>query len=534
MAANDGKITALYERLSKDDILAGESMSIQNQKAILEEYAARNGFTNIKHYFDDGTSGTVFNRPGLNAMIEEVKAGNVAVVIIKDQSRIGRDVLEVGLLKRTFEENNVRYIAANDGLDSANGFDIMSVFRDVFNEYYVADTSKKIRAVKKAKALQGKATNRPPYGYKTNEPGGVWEFDEPAAAIVREMFRRFIAGDGAYIMAKDLHFRGIPTPKNHYQLSKGITPQKTFLWTTTSVVEILENPTYVGKYVSQRKTTASYKHHKQFIRPEEEWIVTENHHIPLVSNETFDAVQRLRANRRRVTRTGLSTALSGLLFCKDCNSRLTYVLQHTCEGYVCAKYRGSAGVHYAGHNCSRHYISIKDIEGIALAQIKATVEFAKSNTEEFARIVYQRTHRESARDMKNKTVELGKAERRIADLDRIIKRLYEDNISEKLSDDRFNKLLGDYESEQAELNSKVTILNKELDELSSRTANLQSFMNIVAECGEITELTAELARRFIEKIVVHEAKIAEGTRRKRESQEIEVYFTYIGQFNPTE
>jgi len=323
MALQNGKITALYERLSKDDLLSGESMSIQNQKAILEKYAAENGFTNIRHFSDDGTSGTVFNRPGLNAMVEEVKAGNVAVVIIKDQSRIGRDVLEVGLLKRTFEENNVRFIAANDGLDTAKGFDIMSIFRDVINEYYVADASIKIRAVKRQNALAGKVASKLPYGYFVSEgDNSVWRIDEEVADNIREIFNRIVGGEGPTAIARSFNTRGLNNPTTHHYKLKGMeSPMKDGnLWYEFSVAAIARNPIYTGTFISQRWTTASYKSKKHYQRPRDEWVVIENHHPAIVGQETFDLVQKLRTTKHRPPKHRMRGPLSGLMFCSDCGT----------------------------------------------------------------------------------------------------------------------------------------------------------------------------------------------------------------------
>ena len=287
--------TAHYLRLSKDDERDGDSNSIINQRNFLNKYSQQNGFKNIIEFVDDGVSGTVFRRPGLDALIEEVKRGNIATVIVKDQSRIGRDVLEVGLLKRTFEENSVRFIAAADNLDTSTGFDIMSVFRDVFNEYYVADVSKKIRAVKRSNALSGKANNRPPYGYKIIEGGthNDWEIDEYAAGIVREIFKRFIAGEGSHSISRHLHYSGHLPPIEYYRKRTGVPIKGDCTWSTHGVIRILEGEFYTGVLVSQKQTTVSYKNHKTIIRPPEEWIITQNHHPPIIDNETFDLVKKL-------------------------------------------------------------------------------------------------------------------------------------------------------------------------------------------------------------------------------------------------
>ena len=322
MALQSEKITALYCRLSVDDRADGESNSITTQKNILAKYANDHGFTNTRFFVDDGISGTLFSRPGLNAMLDEVNAGNVAVVIIKDQSRIGRDVLEVGLLKRQFEENHVRFIAAADGFDTNNGFDIMSIFRDVINEYYVAEASKKIRAAKKASALQGKVIAKLPYGYKLTKDKSVWEVDDFAATVIRELFNRIIDGDTFSSIVRDLSERDILSPNSYSRAQQGKPPSVQH-WTAATIDHILNNPVYIGTYIAGKNTTASYKNKKRIITPEEDWIVFENHHPAIVDIEIFETVKRLRSARRRITVRKDTGALSGLIFCADCNSKQT-------------------------------------------------------------------------------------------------------------------------------------------------------------------------------------------------------------------
>ena len=533
MAVQSGKITALYCRLSRDDDLAGESNSIGNQKTILTRYAQEHGFGNPRFFVDDGVTGTVFNRPGLNAMLEEVKAGKVGTVIIKDQSRIGRDVLEVGLLKRTFEEHDVRFIAAADNLDSAKGFDIMSIFRDVFNEWYVADASKKIRAVKRANALAGKCACRPPYGYKAvNGSNQEWEIDEPAAEIVRELFKRVVVGDGPYVVAKDFDRREIDPPLTHYRKMKGLPPlNRDTAWVTYIISCMLENQAYIGNIVSQKFTTPSYKNHKKTVRPVDDWVIIENHHSPIIDKDIFATVQKLRSNRRRATKHGDFGALSGLLRCNDCGSNLVMGAAH--EGkyqyYVCSKYHNRQK-HYR-RPCSRHSIRRDVIEEIVLAKIREILTTVHANKDAFADHVRELTQRDSVKAIKTKTAELTKMERRIADLDKIIKRTYEDNVNGKIPDERFAKLLSDYEAEQLGLATGSATIMMEIEEMKGKMANAESFMNIAEQYTEITELTANIARTFVDKIIVCEAVHKENSAVKL-SQEVKVIFNCIGEFNP--
>ncbi|GHV47740.1 recombinase [Clostridia bacterium] len=530
MAVQSAKITALYERLSDADEIQGDSMSIQNQKIMLEKYAADHGFTNIQHFWDDGVSGTLFKRKGLSAMLEEVRAGNVSVVIFKDGSRIGRDVLEVGLLKREFENNNVRYIAASDGLDSANGFDIMSIFRDVFNEYFVADTSKKIRAVKYSNALLGKVSSKPPFGYMIDEKDkSVWHIDNEAAELVKEMFRRIIGGEGSCIIANDFNRRGIVIPTVYYQMKKGDSPQGIRYWASKTIDDMVQNPAYIGRYIANKHTTPSYKNHKRIIRPEEDWVVIERHHAEIVDIETFEIVQRIRANRRRMTKRGDIGMLSGLVFCPDCQSKLNLAHYGKWDYYICSKYRAST--EYAVKKCTRHGISRGDLEKIVLSKIQSTVSLAKEDKEKFAEQINKFANKDIEKTIKAKAYELRKSERRISELDRLIAHIYEDNVKGKLSDERFQKMMSDYEAEQGKLKVGAITLKTELEELKNKTSNLQGFMNLVEQYGEITELTATLARSFIEKIIVHEPVYKTSSKKVKESQEVQIFLTFIGEFN---
>jgi len=454
---------------------------------------------------DDGVTGTTFNRPGLNAMIDDVRVGKIRTVIIKDQSRIGRDVLEVGLLKRAFEEHGVRFIAANDGMDSANGFDIMSVFRDVINEYYVADASKKIRAVKRSNALAGKSGNRPPYGYRS--AGLLWEIDDNAAQYVREIFNRVIAGDGTYVIAKDLSARGIYAPLAHFKKEKGEEINVRTSWSAHTVAQICGNRAYIGHLVAQKVTSASYKNKKRIERSQDEWVITQNHHPPIVDMETFDLVQKYRANRRRFTRVGDISILSGLLWCADCKNKLS-LHSSRCSKYqyfTCRTYNN--GLNKYAKTCTRHSIRRDIIEELVHEQLHEIIAFGCNNAE-FATQMQARFQQKSVDDAKAKTKELARTESRKVELNKIIKQLYEDNIRGKLCDDLFAKFQEDYGREHSELAEKTRILASELKALQSNPACNRNFAELID--AQMAELTADIARRFIDKIVVHEKNITQN------------------------
>jgi hypothetical protein len=459
-------------------------------------------------------------------MLEDVHADNVATVIIKDQSRIGRDVLEVGLLKRQFEEHNVRFIAANDNLDTANGYDIMSVFRDVFNEYYVADCSKKIRAVKRSNAIKGKSMGRVHYGYRAEGDKSIWYLDDGAAENIAEIFKLYISGMKIAEICRYLSDKGVPTPDNHRLGKSG------GVWGVTTICRMLQDPIYTGRYTGQKYTTVSYKNHKPIVRPPEDWIVIENHHPAIVDIETFETAQRLRGHRTRSNRVGEKSTLSGLVRCADCGSVMSYSWQGAngeFSNFVCKSYR--SGNVYRERQCTRHGISVTDVEKIVLAKIQDVVAFAIRDEEAFAFKVHKAVNADTERAVKGKGFELGKTKRRIDELDKIISRIYEDHVCGKLSEDRFSKMLQGYETEQSALIATAETLRAEIAVLNEKIANITSFMKMVRRYGRITELTGETARAFVEKVVVHEAVKESGKKRKKLSQQVDIYFTHIGQLN---
>ena len=544
LISDDKKITALYERLSRDDEAEGDSNSILHQKEILESYAKKNGFGNVRHFVDDGVSGTLFRRPGLDALLNEVRAGKVATVIIKDQSRIGRDVLEVGLLKRTFDEFNVRLIAANDNLDTANGFDIMSIFRDVFNEWFVADTSRKIRAVAKSKAQNGKHhSTQAPYGYMPSKDDMfVWTVDEPAAEIVREIFKMYISGSGPQVIAKSLRNRNIKISSIHKAERDGTKPRVKpqhgdTHWTNGAVIAILDNLEYTGTAVMQKVTTKSYKDHKAYIRPEDEWVIHENAHEPIIDKETYETVRRLRQGRRRHTKTGDLGVLNGLMVCEDCGGKLHLKRQ-------IKKGRDGARLEYCYYECRNarqfsefatcdcHAVKREPLEQLVLDDIRRVVGQVKSHEGKFIEKVTVSEGRERKQMIKKAETELTKSRFRIEELDRIISRIYEDHVAGKLSDDRFHKMLTGYETEQTDLKIKTAELEEVVSAVNEQTANADRFIRLVKKYTEPEELTGELVREFIEKIVVGKAEhIGPGHRTKR--QKVKIVYSYIGEYTDT-
>ena len=542
------KITALYCRLSKEDFDAGESNSIVHQKEILTKYAKDHNFGNTRFFVDDGVSGTLFSRPGLDALLDEVRSGNVETVIIKDQSRIGRDVLEVGLLKRTFDEYNVRFIAANDNLDTANGFDIMSIFRDVFNEWFVADTSKKIRAVFKAKALNGEHSNSvAPYGYKPSEGNKfVWDIDEPAAEVVRDIFKMCIEGMGPQYIAKELGRRGLKIPLIYKAERDGVTPKHIpnrpdTMWHTSVVSGILANREYTGTAILNRKTSKSYKDHRKYIKPEEEWIVHENAHPAIIDKETFETVQRIRSGRRQVKRTYEKGALDDVMYCADCGSR-QHAKRSSCKNadgsvreycnYVCKRSRSYT--EYA--SCTPHSISRSDVEKVVLDDLQRVFMLAKMNERKFAERLNAASQKENERSVQRAMGELAKSKTRIAALDRIISKIYEDNVEGKISDDRFQTMLAGYESEQSDLRAKAADLESLISEATVQTMNIESFLKMVRSRTEVTELTTEIVHEFIKRVEVSEAEYTEARFShwaRGKTQKVRIIYNYLDDISET-
>lgn len=528
------EITALYSRLSCDDDLQGDSNSIKNQKAMLGKYAQEHGYKNPQFYVDDGYSGTNFNRPDFQRMIKDIEAGKVKTVIVKDMSRFGRDYLKVGYYTEIFfGERNVHFIAINDGVDNNNEYDSdFTPFRNIINEWYAKDTSKKVRAVLKAKGNSGKPLcNCPPYGYykdPTNKDKLL--VDEYGANVVREIYSLCLQGYGPTQIARILTERGIDSPvvwKSKigvkYSLEKFEAPE---IWTTRAVVGILSNPLYLGHTVNFRTSKKSYKSKQIIFRPREDWVVFENTHEAIIDQDTFDTVQRLRESKRRPTRLGEMSVFSGLLFCADCGKKM-YL--NRCKEYkrydkarfVCGTYRKGTA---KNRGCTSHSITLDVVEQIVLADLQRVLAMAKTNEKEFVELLQSNYNKEAKRDLTAKSKEFDESERRIKELDRIIQRVYEDNINGKISDERFKKMTQSYEDEQAELTERVKVLRRELEAAKEQSDGTDKFLRLVRKYTEITELTPEIVRTFIEKIIVHEKEKVDGKRR----QTVEIIYNCVG------
>ena len=526
------KITALYCRLSRDDELQGDSNSIRNQKAILQKYADDNGFTNTQFFVDDGYSGTNFNRPDWTRLMALVEDGQVGTIIVKDMSRLGRDYLKVGYYtEMIFPEADVRFIAINNGVDSASQQDSdFTPFLNIINEWYAKDTSKKIRAVFKAKGQSGKTLSTiPPYGYiKDPEDKNHWIVDEEAAEVVRKIFHLCVSGYGPTKLANELQRRKILTPVE-YAKSKGWPVRSVkqqddpFAWDTSTVVHILERQEYLGNTVNFKTYRKSYKQKKTLRKDPSEWQIFEGTHEAIIDKETFAIVQRIRDGRRRLTPMGEMPILSGMVFCADCGSKMYQVRMrgwdHDKENFVCANYRKKTKA-----ACSSHQIRNVVIERLLLEDLRRVTAFAKNHEEEFVRLVTDSTSRSLNREMKDNRKEYEQSQARIAALDKIIQHLYEDNVTGRISDERFARMSATYEVEQQTLERRVVELQTLMDGAKQKAMNMEYFLSLVRKYTDIQELTGEIIREFVEKIIVFKAEKVDGHRQQR----IQIIYNAIG------
>ena len=526
-------VTALYCRLSRDDELQGDSNSIINQKKILQKYALDHGWKNIRFYIDDGISGTTFNRPGFQEMIADIEAGIVKRVIIKDMSRLGRDYLQVGMYTEImFPEHDVHFIAVNDGVNSKQGDNEFTPFRNIINEWYAKDTSKKIRAVMKVKGNAGEhLTTNAPYGYMKDPANPKqWVRDNDAANVVYDIGLYVMDGYGPSQIARLLKQRKILTPAAYYE-SKGINcnvkPQDDpYGWNASTVAHILDRwREYLGHTVNFKTTKKSYKSKKKIQNPESEWVIFENTHEPIWTESIADAVRLARQTRRRPTKMGEMGMFSGMMFCADCGS-IMYQCRATGfrreqEYYLCAGYRKSRDI------CgSTHSILTVILEELILQNLCKVVSYAREQEDQFVKMVMDMDEKERSKGLAKKKKLLTDAEKRISELDRIFKHLYEDNITGKLTDERFKKLSADYEAEQAALQTQANSLREEIQEEESKCANVERFLSIVRKYTEIPELTPHILHEFVEKIVVHAATDPHSKTNRK--QEVDIYYKGIG------
>ena len=519
------KITALYCRLSQDDMLQGESNSITNQKAILKKYAEDNGFSNTVYYVDDGVSGTTFERDGFKAMMADVEAGKVSTVITKDLSRLGRDYLKTGeYIEIIFPDYDVRYIAINDGVDTLKSENELMAFKNIFNDWYARDTSKKIRAVFKAKGQSGKPLSYPIYGYKRSETDkNLWVIDDETAEVVRKIFRLCIDGYGPAQIARILTEEGIPTP-TAYALSQGRDNGhknvKLDRWGSETISGILEKPEYCGHTVKFRTHVKSYKNKKRVNNPKEDWLIFENTHEPIITQQEFDLVQELRKNKRRPTKHEEVNPFSGMVYCADCGKKM-YLCRATSltadqEHLKCSTYSLDKDA------CSAHFIRTIVMKEIVLSELNKLLVNVRENEEKFVQAAMNNSVQNQSSELSKAKKALKQSEKRIAELDRLFTRLYEDNVSGKISDERFEMMSAGYEDEQKKLKATASKLTAYIDTAKQKSTDVNDFIKVVQKYEHITELSPEIMHELIEKIIVHAPDKSSGHR----TQEIEIYYRF--------
>lgn len=549
--AENEKITALYERLSRDDEMVGDSNSIVNQKKMLEDYAKQNGYTNIEHFTDDGYSGGSFDRPDWKRMIAGIEDGSIGTVIVKDMSRIGRDYLQVGFYTEVmFKEKEVHFIAIANGVDNQKRESSeFAPFLNIMNEWYIRDSSRKVTTVLRARGMEGKhTTNNAIYGYrKSEEDKNQWVIDEEAAEVVRRIYRMSLEGKGPYEIARILSEEQIERP-SYYLAKRGLGTCRSnnntatpYVWRGATVRDILSKPEYIGHTVNFRSYKESYKDKRAKKTPKEDWVIFKNTQEAIVSEEMWNKVQELRKTVRRTDTVGEANPFTGLLYCADCGAKmynhrggagrarnwkgeLNGKRRPDRDEYNCSTYNLSRQSY--DKQCSQHYIRTEVVRKLVLETIKAVSDYVITNEEEFINRIYSSSRdkqKESIRSLKRK---IAQDTKRVNELNMLMKKLYEDNISGKLSDKRFEFMLSEFENEQDTLEISMENAKAEIEKYESDTVRADKFIELVKRYTDFSELTTPMLNEFVEKILVHEADYSSGER----VQEVEIYLNFIGKF----
>ena len=529
------KITPLYERLSRDDELQGESNSISNQKQMLEDFARRNGLPNPTHFTDDGISGTRFDRPGFLAMMEEVEAGRVEAIVIKDMSRLGRDYLKVGQVMEVLRQRGVRLIAINDGVDSLKGDDDFTPFRNIMNEFYARDTSRKIRSVFKAKGMSGKhLTGTVIYGYLWDEKREHWLVDEEAAEVVRRIFSLTLEGYGPYQIACKLSADRIEIPVVHLaRFNEGVNRSKPvkdpYGWGSSTIVNILKKREYLGHTINF-KTRKHFKDKKSHYVSEDEWTIFENTHEAIIDQQTFDLVQKIRSNVRRYPNGwGEAAPLTGLLYCADCGGKMYVhrtnngkrISQYTCSNYTKVP---------CGTLChTQHRINESAVLTLVSDTLRAIAEYSKNDRTEFIHTVQETQVAQQSADISKKRRHLATAQKRAGELEKLICKIYEDNALGKLPDARYRALDAQYAKEQDALEIEIAELEKAVTGYEQSQKSAEKFIALIDKYENFDTLTNTMLNEFVEKILVHE-RARKGSQDT--TQEIEIYFNFLGRYIP--
>ena len=529
------KITPLYERLSRDDELQGESNSISNQKQMLEDFARRNGLPNPTHFTDDGISGTRFDRPGFLAMMEEVEAGRVEAIVIKDMSRLGRDYLKVGQVMEILRQRGVRLIAINDGVDSLKGDDDFTPFRNIMNEFYARDTSRKIRSVFKSKGMSGKhLTGTVIYGYLWDEKREHWLVDEEAAEVVRRIFSLTLEGYGPYQIACKLSADRIEIPVVHLaRFNEGVNRSKPvkdpYGWGSSTIVNILKKREYLGHTINF-KTRKHFKDKKSHYVSEDEWTIFENTHEAIIDQQTFDLAQKIRSNVRRYPNGwGEAAPLTGLLYCADCGGKMYVhrtnngkrISQYTCSNYTKVP---------CGTLCpTQHRINESAVLTLVSDTLRAIAEYSRNDRTEFIHTVQETQIAQQSADISKKRRRLAAAQKRAGELEKLICKIYEDNALGKLPDARYRALDAQYAKEQDALEIEIAELEKAVTGYEQSQKSAEKFIALIDKYENFDTLTNTMLNEFVEKILVHE-RARKGSQDT--TQEIEIYFNFLGRYIP--
>lgn len=524
---------ALYCRLSVDDGNFGGSVSIETQKILLEQYCKDHKITDYKFYCDDGCSGTNFDRPSFKKMLSDIDEGKINLVIVKDLSRFGRNYVEAGMYVQRFTDSNIRFIAADDNYDSlVNSDDLLFPIKNVVNEMYARDVSKKTKAAKKAKARDGQFIgSKAPFGYKI-DPNDRHHLivDEPAAQVVKRIFRLASEGVGYNKMAKIFREEKVLTPIAYFNLNnpdyfKSDYWRKEFDWHVTSIRAILNNEVYLGKLVYGKQRNKSMKSKEKVRNPKEDWIVVENCHEPIITQELWDTVHKILNAKHRPAKAGEVQMFAGLLYCSDCGHCLTYSQKQRKDGsyhgaYSCWMYK-THGKEY----CASHYITFDTIYELVLIDIQHNLFQYRKNTDKFKSILSRKYQSDSQKQAEQITLEYEQKQKRCEELDKIISRLYEDNVLGRIGDERYESMSQSYELEQVEIKKALPILKSKIDELKRQSDCADNFINVIKKYTIIDKLDAAILNELIDKIVVHHKEQAEDGRT---FQQIEIYYRFVG------
>lgn len=526
-------ITALYCRLSRDDGAEGDSNSVSNQKRMLTKYAKENGFGNTRFYVDDGYTGTNFNRPGFQQMLEDIEMGYVSTIIVKDMSRLGRDYLQVGYYTDTyFPGRNIRFIAVNDCVDSNDGENELAPFRNVMNEMYARDISRKVRSSHRLRGNAGEPLSQPPYGYmKSPENKKKWIVDAEAAQVVQDIFRMCLEGKGNETIARILQEQKVLIPMAYWQ-SKGLprggkkTQPNPYKWGKTTIAKILAQQEYCGDVINFKTYSKSFKNKARMPNPEENWAVFKNVHEPIIDRESFEAVQKLISKTKRRApkkENAEKNMFCDLLYCADCGSKLwshVNTVNKNIQYFSCSNYKTDT----RGTCETRHYIRADAIEQVVMLELRRMAQFLQDDEEAFAELLAQKTNKDILKEQKYLEEELRKSVARNEKVSGLYEKLYEDNASGKVTDEWFMQLSHKYEVERMELKAKIAVLRKRISNIGTMQQNKENFINAIRRFMEMKKLTAPLLRELIDKITVYET---EGVGKNR-SQRIMIHYKFIG------